>query len=155
MSQTLTIIKSRPNKTIGSAHKLDAGIDIFTPSDMKRVKLRPGHGIILPLGIKFDLPKGTMMFICNRTGVSTKEGIIASAQVVDEGFTGELSLGVRNISNKSVWIEPDTRYTQGVIFNYLKPNIKIVEETKEKPYKFPKYKLNDRGAGKFGSTGKK
>lgn len=155
MKRTLTIIKTRPNKTVGSVHKLDAGIDIFTPSDMKRTRLRPGRGIILPLGIKFDLPKGTMMFICNRTGVSTNQGIIASAQVVDEGFQGEMSLGVRNISNKSVWIEPDTRYTQGVIFNYLKPDITIVEETAEKPYIFPKYKQNDRGAGKFGSTGVK
>ena len=144
----IEMIKDRPNKTVGRAHPMDAGLDVYTPSDMKPLKVRKGEIFTIDTGLHFNLPKGTMMYMCNKTGISKKFGLQVMAKVVDEGFTGDLTICMRNSGPKTVIIEPDMKLLQGVVVPVLYPTYKEV-----KKFKLTKAKLKDRGNGKFGSTG--
>lgn len=145
---TIEMIKDRPNKTSMRAHPMDAGLDIWTPSDMKAFKVRPGRIFTIDTGLHFNLPRGTMMYMCNKTGISKNFGLQVMAKVVDEGFTGELTICMRNSGRKTVTIEPDMKLLQGVVIPVLYPKYKEV-----KKFHLSAAKKRDRGEGKFGSTG--
>lgn len=144
----IEMVKDRPNKTCCRAHPMDAGLDIYTPDDMKPMKVRRNKIFTIDTGLHFNLPKGTMMYMCNKTGISKNYGLQVMAKVVDEGFTGELTVCMRNSGPKTVVIEPGMKIMQGVIIPVLYPEYKEV-----KKLKITKAKKSDRGAGKFGSTG--
>lgn len=144
----IEMIKTRPNKTSRRAHPMDAGLDIYTPDDMKPMTVRCGEIFTIDTGLHFNLPKGTMMYMCNKTGISKNLGLQVMAKVVDEGFIGELTVCMRNSGKKRVVIEPGMKIMQGVIVPVLYPTYKEVKQ-----FKLSKAKKEDRGEGKFGSTG--
>ena len=59
--------------------------------------------------------------------------------------TGEIRVGLVNLSDKAYTIEPGERIAQLVIMPVLLPEVELVEALEE----------TARGAGGFGSTGRK
>lgn len=76
--------KVREVKSPCRAHDTDAGIDFFIPEDFVSTKMKVGDSVLIPSGIKVNVPKGYMLTAFNKSGVATKKGLSVGACVVDE-----------------------------------------------------------------------
>ena len=97
-------------------------------------------------GIKIAAPQGYATFIYPRSGFSTKNEVILlnSVGVIDNDYTGEIIVCLKNISDKPVEIALGDRIAQAVIQPVLQTEFEYVEELE----------ATERGNGGFGSTGK-
>jgi dUTP pyrophosphatase len=142
----MLIKKIRSVKTPSRGTAKSAGIDFYVPDDYPSTTIFPGEAILIPSGIKAQVPEGFALVAFNKSGIATKNRLSVGACVVDEDYEGEIHLHLYNTSqNKMVTIEPGMKLTQFVL---LPVNYQNVEEVNE----FPE-RQSDRGSGGFGSTG--
>lgn len=156
--------KTRDVKSPCRGTQLSAGIDFFVPNDWnsgtERI-VRPGERILIPSGIKANVPSGHALIAFNKSGVATKTGLIIGACVVDEDYQGEIHLSLINTNTDrdvfaegsyvkldgSVAISPGEKLAQFILLpvNYAMPEETDADEL---------YAENtERGEGGFGSTG--
>lgn len=115
----------------------NAGIDLYMPEDLTRKQLietnkegkvviavnardiistiviPPHVQVIIPSGIKVILkPTNSMLQVNNKSGVSTKKGLLFTAQVIDSNYTGEIHIAIINATNKLVTIEAGEKLIQ-------------------------------------------
>ena len=154
----------------------DAGLDFYVPTDLtlgdlllansdptafsvsikdgkvSQINLRPQARIKIPSGIRVLLePKDSMMMVANKSGKSTKLGLIFTAQICDSPYVGEYNLAVYNISSQVVTInagEPLVQMMHTPI--YLTNPEEIDNDTYEKESK----NWGTRGTNGFGSGDK-
>ena len=102
---------------------------------------------LVPTGIFIELPVGYEAQIRPRSGLATKHGItvINTPGTVDADFRGELRVSLVNLSKEPFTIEPGERIAQMVIAKHEHVEWEPVEVLSE----------TERGAGGWGSTGKK
>lgn len=126
-------------KTEGSS-----GMDLYAAID-KEITLKPLERVLVPTGIKIEIPIEYEAQIRARSGLSVKHGItlINAVGTVDADYRGEVCVGLVNISNEEYTIKPDDRIAQMVIAKVEKAQIEITTELTE----------SVRGEGGFGSTG--
>lgn len=122
-----------------------AGLDFFVPDDFVATKIWPGKAILIPSGVKAQVPEGYALIAFNKSGVATKEGLIVGACVVDEDYEGEIHIHMINVGDKVVDILPGQKLTQFILLQINYQNAEIVNE-------LPK-RESERGSGGFGSTG--
>lgn len=138
--------KIRDVKNPLRANDNDAGIDFFVPNDFLETKLNFGEDILIPSGIRVILPKNTCMIAHNKSGVATKLGLICGADLIDEGYRGEVHFHLIKATKvpEEVIIKPGMKIIQFVItmplYYYTKEIEFVSTDTK-------------RGEGGFGSTG--
>lgn len=127
-------------KTEGSS-----GMDLYAAID-KEITLKPLERILVPTGIKIEIPIEYEAQIRARSGLSVKHGItlINAVGTVDADYRGEVCVGLVNISNEEYTIKPDDRIAQMVIAKVEKAKIEVTTELTD----------SERGEGGFGSTGK-
>ncbi len=124
-----------------------AGIDFYVPTGYDQ-KVEPGEKIFIPTGIKMDIPDGTMLQVCNKSGISTKTGLLVGAEIVDSDYQGEMHMNLWNVSNKTVVIQSGTKLVQMILTPILLPELEeVIEEDLFNTE-------TERGSGGFGSTGK-
>ena len=144
----LKIKKLKPNAKIPQrATDGSAGMDLYACIDSS-IALAPQQLVVVPTGIAIELPDNSCAaFLYARSGLGVKHGICLSngVGVIDSDYRGEICAGLCNVSDKPYVIEPGERIAQMVIAPVLTPDITEADE------------LSDtlRGAGGFGSTGKK
>jgi dUTP pyrophosphatase len=145
--KAMKIKKVRDVKTPSRGTPDSAGIDFFLPKDyIQEPKiLRPGESVLIPSGIKANVPDGYGLVAMNKSGVATKQGLIYGAQLVDPDYTGEIHIHVFNVSNQQQTIQPEQKIMQFVLIPINFENIELVDELPEKN--------TERGSGGFGSTG--
>lgn len=124
-----------------------AGLDLCACID-EPVTLEGGDTAVIPTGIAIALPSADYgAFVFPRSGIAVKHGIglLNSVGVIDSDYRGEIMVGVINQVKEAYTIQPGERIAQMVI---MPVSMMPVEEVAE---------LDDtaRGAGGFGSTGKK
>lgn len=126
-------------KTEGSS-----GMDLYAAID-KPITLKPLERVLVPTGIKIEIPLEYEAQIRARSGLSVKHGItlINAVGTVDADYRGEVCVGLVNISNEEYTINPDDRIAQMVIAKVEKAQIEVTTELAE----------SARGEGGFGSTG--
>jgi dUTP pyrophosphatase len=110
--------------------------------------LEPGQTTLVPTGIAIHVrDPGYAALILPRSGLGHKHGIVLGNLVglIDSDYQGELMVSVWNRGQKSFTIEPMERIAQLVIVPVMQATFKVVDEFAE----------SDRGAGGFGSTGKR
>ena len=75
--------------------------------------VQPGGRVLIPSGVrvKFD-PHESMLVNLNKSGLSSKHGIVVTAQVVDSEYSGEIHLGVLNNSDNYLHIRSDMKIAQ-------------------------------------------
>ncbi len=162
--------KTREVKSPTRAHSTDAGIDFFVPeysADLvkdiqEKNKLKhlgynmeehsiiipPSVGILIPAGIKVQVPDGQALVAFNKSGVATKKQLIAGACVVDIGYTGEVHINVINTSNSPVQIRFGEKLIQFLLLNLsFSDPIEIDNNEYENITT-----VEGRGNGGFGST---
>lgn len=66
---------------------------------IKKIIIGPRTRIIIPSGIRVLLePEASMMMAANKSGMSTKKGLIFTAEICDSPYTGEYHIGIYNTS---------------------------------------------------------
>ncbi len=126
-------------KTEGSS-----GMDLYAAID-KEITLKPLERVLVPTGIKIEIPVEYEAQIRARSGLSVKHGItlINAVGTVDADYRGEVCVGLVNLSNEEYTIKPNDRIAQMVIAKVEKADIEVTTELA----------VSSRGEGGFGSTG--
>ena len=130
--------------TPAKAHPDDAAFDLRSRVDLTLV---PGKAAIVPTGLFLELPVGYEAQVRPRSGLAAKHYItvLNSPGTVDAGYRGEVGSILFNAGEEPFEIHRGDRISQMVIAALPDVTMTLVD------------KLSDtqRGAGGFGSTGKK
>lgn len=121
-----------------------AGMDLKACID-KPIKLKPGKSVLIPTGIKIQLPKNYELQVRPRSGLALKHGItvLNTPGTVDSDYRGDVGVILINHGKKPFIIENGMRIAQGVVNKFCQVDLIRVD------------KLTDtrRGEGGFGHTG--
>ncbi len=111
------------------------------------VRLKPLERALIPTGLAMEVPIGYEVQVRPRSGLAAKHGlgVLNSPGTVDADYRGEVKIIVVNLSNEEIVIEDQERCAQIVVCPIVQAQIDVVSELSS----------TDRGAGGFGSTGKK
>jgi len=120
----------------------DAGMDLCTVRDYK---IKSKDITLIETGIAIELPKGHVGLIWDKSGLATKYGLKVLGGVIDEGYRGEVKVGLINLSRKTYNIEKGDKIAQ----------ILIQKITRVKPNLVKNLSSSKRGERNFGSSGKK
>lgn len=127
-----------------------AGVDFFIPSDFQTTTIQPQQSILIPSGIKVNIPEGYMFTGFNKSGVATKKTLIVGACVIDEDYLMEMHLHLINVSDKPVTLEAGDKILQFVLVPISYDTMEEVQTEEE----LINGKETNRTGG-FGSTGTK
>lgn len=130
--------------TYGS--EFSAGADLYACIE-ENVVIKAHETVLIKTGIALEVPEGYAGLIYARSGLASKKGLAPANKVgvVDADYRGEVMVALHNHTNEDKEIEKGERIAQLVISPFLKAEFNEVDE------------LTDtvRGAGGFGSTGRK
>ena len=147
MKIDLRIKKLRDNAqmpTYGS--EWAAGADIYAAID-EAVIIQPGETKFIPTGLAFEIPEGYAGFMHARSGLASKRGLAPANKVgvIDADYRGEVMVALHNHGKEAQTVEAGERIAQMIIAPFITANFIFSDE------------LDDtvRGAGGFGSTGRK
>jgi dUTP pyrophosphatase len=110
--------------------------------------LKSGDTALVPSGIAIHLADpGLAALVLPRSGLAHKHGIVLGNLVglIDSDYQGQIMVSMWNRSREPYVLQPLERIAQLVIVPVLQVELNVVEAFAE----------SERGAGGFGSTGKK
>lgn len=109
------------------------------------IVLYPGQRMLIPTGLKIELPEGLRFQVYSRSGLSLKSGIIVANAPgkIDSDYRGPIGIILLNTSEKSFRIGHGDRIAQGSVEESLQ-----LEWVTDK-----KLSETERGEGGFGHTG--
>ena len=122
------------------AHETDAGLDLYAPYDFS---ILPYDRIKIQTGVHVELLPNTYGGVNSKSGKMAEHGILTDG-TIDEGYTGEISVVLFNVSRGVFHGNRGDKIAQLVVQPVLYPEVEIVEE-------LPKTMRGDKG---FGSTGR-
>lgn len=125
---------------------LSAGMDLR--ADLAEpVVLKPLQRLLVPTGLRIELPEGYEAQIRPRSGLAIKHGIslVNTPGTVDADYRGEIKVILVNLSSEDFTVNPGERIAQMVVARHERVEWEEVEELPE----------SSRGEGGFGSTGRK
>ena len=132
-----------PNDATAGSAGLDLRACIQAP-----LTIEPGSTHLIPTGLAIHIadPAYAAM-ILPRSGLGHKHGIVLGNLVglIDSDYQGELMVSTWNRGATAFVLNPMERLAQLVIVPVLQVGFRVVDSFEE----------SDRGAGGFGSTGKK
>lgn len=147
MITTINIKKLDPNATIPTyGSQYAAGADLYACLP-EAITLAPGETCLVKTGIALEIPEGYAGLIYARSGLATKKGLAPANKVgvIDADYRGEIMVALHNHSLVAASIEPGERIAQMIITPFITAAFTETAELSE----------TVRGAGGFGSTGKK
>ena len=112
----------------------------------KTFLLAPQKRILIPSGIKVEVPLNYALIAFNKSGVSTKKGLDVLACVIDEDYQGEIHLSLVNTSNDAIFIKEHEKIVQFILIPVL--YAPLIEVNIETLYD----EVTARKDGGFGST---
>lgn len=121
-------------------HPGDAGIDFYT---LEEVSFEPGEQKRVRTGIAFELPKGCAGLFWDKSSISFNYGLTIVGGVIDEGFRGEVTISMFNISKEIQTLKKGQKFTQMLIQKFEDCDVVESETLSE----------TIRGQGREGSTG--
>ena len=122
------------------AHDTDGGLDIRTPVD---AYVRAGGSTVIDTGVHIQLPPCTVCMIKSKSGLNIKDGIVSEG-VIDEGYTGSITVKLYNHGTEAKQFSRGDKITQLVVLPVLYVKVEQAEEIQG----------GDRGDGGLGSTGR-
>ncbi|MBB6460629.1 dUTP diphosphatase [Flammeovirga kamogawensis] len=141
-------------KVINSGHhalpkyetELSAGLDLRAVLQ-ESITLSPLERKLIPTGLHIELPQGYEAQVRPRSGLAYKYGltVLNSPGTVDADYRGEIKVLLVNLSNEAFEVKDGERIAQLIVAKH-----EVVEWV-------PSEELSntERGAGGYGSTGKK
>jgi len=124
-----------------------AGLDLHACLD-ESLTLNPGQTALVPTGLAMHLADpGYAALILPRSGLGHKHGIVLGNLVglIDSDYQGPLMVSVWNRSDTPFTLHPMERLAQLVVVPVAQVQFEVVEQFED----------SIRGAGGFGSTGKR
>ncbi len=123
-----------------------AGLDLRANIDAS-ITLKPLERALVKTGIFIELPVGFEAQVRPRSGLAYKNGVtvLNTPGTIDADYRGEVGVILVNLSNETFEIKDGERIAQLVVAKHEQIAWKQVDSLEE----------SDRGAGGFGSTGKK
>ena len=118
-----------------------AGFDIYSTEE---VLLKANSTTKVPTGIALEIPHGFYLRIEDRSGMAAK-GIHKIGGIVDSDYRGEVFVVLHNTTDQDYQIEKHDRIAQGILTPISQADFHETSRLSE----------TQRGAGGFGSTGKK
>ena len=124
------------------AHATDAGYDLTATAGQV---LKPGRRVLIPTGLRINLPAGTVGCVCPRSGLAAKHGItvLNAPGVIDPGYTGEIFVNLINFGPYTHTVHSGDRIAQLIIHNTVDVDWQRIVELEE----------TQRGHNGHGSTG--
>jgi dUTP pyrophosphatase len=137
------------------AHQTDAGLDLYYCPNGEResvvkdegLAIYPRESVLIPTGIRVEVPYGYMLEIKNKSGIAFKKQLIVGACVIDPGYTGEVYVNLHNIGITTRYIKENEKIAQAVLVSISHCHVEEIEDEAT----FDAY--SSRGPGGFGSTG--
>ena len=124
-----------------------AAVDLRAALD-EPVLIQPGEKALIPTGIAIaPETKGVVAIVAGRSGMGIKKGVTLSngIGVIDADYRGEICVGLINHGKEPFLVEKGDRIAQMMFVPVFKADFVEAQELEE----------TERGAGGFGSTGKK
>ena len=108
--------------------------------------LSPGARVLIPTGLRLEIPSGYEGQVRPRSGLALKQGltVLNSPGTIDADYRGDVGVILVNLSEQDQRIEHGDRVAQLVFAPVIQAQWVEVETLGE----------SDQGAGGFGSTGK-
>lgn len=183
--EKIKFTKVREVKTPTRAFSTSAGIDFYMPvMDEQLIKdvfqknpypfggftktehgmeiyINPGYRVLIPSGIMvwfMDKEHPSALIAANKSGLSTKHGLVFTAQVVDMEYSGEMHIGISNTGDHQVRFQVNDKIAQFIHTPIILSQLEEVslDEYHDMVYRFAAgEEEGSRGAGGFGSTDKK
>jgi len=128
-----------------------AGADIranLLPEDRESgFTLDPMHRAVVPTGLRVEIPMGFEMQIRPRSGLALKHGITLpnTPGTIDSDYRGPLGVALINFGPEPYTIRHGDRIAQMIVAPVIQVRFEAVESLSD----------TARGAGGFGSTGKR
>ena len=152
------------------AHNNDAGIDFFIPEindkfleDLTKknthtfidnyyittnsIILKGNSDILIPSGVCCILPEDSVLIAFNKSGVATQKKLTVGAEVVDEGYRGEIHIHFFNQSNSDVELKENSKIVQFLLFPIRYEELNYIDKNEFDT-------STERGSNGFGSSGK-
>jgi len=124
-----------------------AGLDLRACVD-EPLTLRPGESALIPSGLAIHLgDPGLAAIVIPRSGLGHKHGIVLGNLVglIDSDYQGQLMVSCWNRGKEPFVVNPLERIAQLVVVPVVQVELNVVDAFAE----------SARGAGGFGSTGKR
>jgi len=124
-----------------------AGLDLRACLDQP-LTLEPGQTELIPTGVAIHLADpGLAAVILPRSGLGHKHGIVLGNLVglIDSDYQGQIFVSTWNRGNAAFVIKPMERLAQLVVVPVVQVELNVVDD----------FESSSRGAGGFGSTGKR
>ncbi|MGB0887041.1 MAG: dUTP diphosphatase [Vicingaceae bacterium] len=133
---------SLPHYGTEASAGVDLRANITTP-----ITLKPLERTLVKTGLFIELPVGYEAQVRPRSGLAYKNGVtvLNTPGTIDADYRGEIGVILVNLSNENFVVENGERVAQMIIAKHEQAEWSLVEELSD----------TDRGAGGFGSTGKK
>ena len=112
---------------LGDYDKLGNFIDIEG-----RLQISTGGSVLIPTGIKLEIPHGYCFEIKNRSGNAAKKQLIVGACVVDSGYEGEIFVNLHNIGPQHFIMNPGMKVAQGLLL--LTPPFRLYQVPESELY---------------------
>ena len=114
--------------------------------DRGQVTLLPGARVLVPTGLRVEIPDGFEAQLRPRSGLALKHGITLpnAPGTIDSDYRGPLGVIVMNLGDLPFVIQHGDRIAQMVVAPVVQASFVVGETLSE----------TRRGAGGFGSTGK-
>ena len=158
----MKITKIRDVKTPTRGTALSAGLDFYVPQNV-HLYIKPNCDMLIPSGIKVEVPHGYALIAHNRSSIatstialrragmkgkpnSTRGCLIVGACVVDEDYQGEIFIHLINVGLCTEAIKPGMKIAQFVLTPVSYEGVDEVE------YDELYHQATERGDGGFGST---
>ena len=127
-------------ETIGSA-----GMDIRA-NITKEIELQPLDRVLIPTGLKMEIPEGYEVQIRPRSGLARKHGltVLNTPGTIDSDYRGDIGVILINLSKESYFIQPGERIAQLILTPVVQAEFEEVDVLEQ----------TERGEGGFGHTGK-
>ena len=125
--------------------EFSAGADLYSVEE--EITINPGETAFIGTGIAMAIPRGKVGLIYARSGLACKKGLAPANKVgvIDSDYRGEVKVALHNHSNTAHTVLKGERVAQMVIADYY-PCSYIECDSLDS---------TERGAGGFGSTGRK
>jgi len=137
-------VQSEGYNDITELDKLKGKMFYISGSDLY---LKPGGRVLIPTGMKVELPAGYEMQIRPRSGIALKYGItvLNTPGTIDADYRGDIGVILINHGKHDFCINHGDRIAQMVIARVITPRFIGVQSLEE----------SQRGEGGFGHTGNK
>ncbi len=138
------LVENATLPTYGSSFA--AGADLYACNEAP-VIIPAGKTVMIHTGLSMEIPEGYAGLVYARSGIACKRGLAPANKVgvIDADYRGEIMVALHNHSETDQTVEAGERVAQLVIAPFLTAEFTEAEELED----------TARGAGGFGSTGKK